>query len=184
MGFHGPDLADLFLPAPTERAGEMLAFRGGQELKDQVVLYTPVDSGRLRSSWETTRVRKVAMVAWPAYVVTVFTRVDYSSDVEFGTGLFGPAGMKYPIESKTPGGVLSWITKKGFVDKRTGKFVAPGTRVYARRVMHPGSEGAHMMQRAVAMLDARWERTVAPPVLDVWVAESEQLFIRAQARAY
>src|SRR5205085_2557213 len=155
MPYVGPDLPDLFDPGPVERAAPRLAKAGGEAIQDKAVMWTPTDTRNLKTAWYTLPPRKVALVAFPAYIVTVANNVSYAADVEFGTGLWGPSAAKYPIEPKTPGGVLSWINRRPFYSAHSGRVIGAGERLYARRVMHPGSRGKHMLARAVAYVDAQ-----------------------------
>jgi very-short-patch-repair endonuclease len=85
-----------------------------------------------------------------------------NSHVEWGTGLWGPKHAKYLIVPKKPGGWLSWI------NPRTGQ------RVFARKVMHPGSPGAHMFAIGAHLTEAEFEERIAAPVLALWAREQER----------
>lgn len=94
------------------------------------------------------------------------TEVDYAPYVEEGTGLWGPSGAKYEIKPRTPTGVLSWI------DRETGK------RIFAKRVMHPGSPGQHMFAIGAAMAEHEFERASA-----AGLQQFRQIFERGRAPA-
>jgi hypothetical protein len=73
----------------------------------------------------------------PGALTDTFTIVQAAGAaqfLEFGTGLYGPRGKKYPIVPRN-GSVLSWTANKRLSGRgRT----AGGRRFFARRVMHPG----------------------------------------------
>ena len=100
------------------------------------------------------------------------TEVSYAPYVEEGTGLWGPKRSKYIIRPKRPGGWLSWITQHGFT-RRDGTFVQPGTRVFAKKVEHPGSPGNHMFKIGVLMVEAEFDEIMAPILRD-WVTDCER----------
>ena len=90
-----------------------------------------------------------------------------NSAVEHGTGLFGPEHRKYLIEPHPPRRSLRWI------DPLTGH------PIFARRVWHPGSEGAHMVSKAAAVVDATFPIS-ADRALQQWKRETETLIAASQ----
>lgn len=136
----GGSLVSLFDEKPqaaTRLAARRMAEKGTDRMLDVTVTNTPIDKGNLRSSWYALPVQRVQHLLAPthgAYQGTVASDVNYAPHVEYGTGLFGPSGAKYPIRPKKPGGMLRWT------DRSTGD------TVYAKAVMHPGSPGQHMLQ--------------------------------------
>jgi hypothetical protein len=116
--------------------------------------------GNLRASWYTLPVQRVHRVN-PGYQGKVATDVRYAPDVEYGTGLWGPSHAKYLIEPKRPGGFLRWR------DPHTGRYV------YAKRVMHPGSPGQHMLEIGASVVRGEaddygvgewWQRSIETSV--------------------
>lgn len=69
------------------------------------------------------------------------TNLDYAPFVENGTGLWGPRRQMYEIRPKRPDGWLRWR------DQETGEVI------FAKRVMHPGSPGAHMFAIGAVMVE-------------------------------
>lgn len=162
MGYTGGKIASLFRPEPTRAAVHEMARVGGDRLHDLVVLNTPIDTGNLRTSWRRTRPISRVYGPYRGWTVQVATDVAYAAHVEWGTGLWGPNGAKYEITPKQPGGVLRWVGKGG-------------QEVFAKRVMHPGSPGAHMMAIAVGALEIELEGDLFDDVLDRWKRDQEAM---------
>lgn len=175
MGYEGGKIASLFRPEPTQVAVREMAEKGGDRMHELVVVNTPIGGreveggggGNLRSSWYVTPVNRSRLPSAGdvvAYEVRVATDVDYAPDVEWGTGLWGPNHAKYEIKPKDPGGWLHWI------DPKTGE------DVFAKRVMHPGSPGQHMMATAAAMTEHEMsEGHLFTGILERWKHEQEAL---------
>jgi hypothetical protein len=147
-----------------------MASTGTDRLHDLIAEYTPIRTGNLRTSWYTTGKLAAELAGREGhYVGRVKTDVDYAPYVNYGTGLFGPQHRKYLIEPHPPNQALSWI------DPLTGM------RVFARRVWHPGSEGAHMIEKAAAVLEA------GDPALDADLRDftrvMEEQMLKAQGEA-
>ncbi len=167
MGYEGAKLAPLFSPLPAKAAAVELATVGRHALATKVRDKTPVDSGELKASWfETPVLIVLSDQGEVVYESRIATELDYAPDVEYGTGLWGPKHAKYLIEPKNPDGVLHWIGKDG-------------QDVFARRVWHPGSPGAHMVAISVAETEAELH-LLAAPVLEAWVKEQEEQGRRGQ----
>lgn len=157
----GPKLAPWFGTAPNRRFLRRAAQRGGERMTELAEMNTPIDTGHLRTSWKVKPV--LLLVDAAGHLVAssgVETFVDYAPYVEHGTGLFGPKGAKYPIVPKNPDGWLRWIDP------------VSGQPVFAKKVMHPGSPGNHMVAIAVAISEHELERTLRG-VLYQWVQEVE-----------
>lgn len=161
----GPKLADLFDPTPAKKAAKRMADSGGDRLHSLTRAYTPIDTGELYRSWY----RMPAVAEGDRYVSRVRTEVEYAPHVNYGTGLWGPKHTKYLIEPHPPKRFLSWV------DKATGK------RVYARRVWHPGSEGAFMLEKAAADVEAALGLILAGD-LELFKREMEAQAVQAQVR--
>lgn len=163
----GGSLRSFFDKEPqnaTKLACRRMAEKAGDRMVTLTVENTPIDSGNLRTSWYQIPTQKVKSLLAPqdgAYRSGVATDVKYAPDVEFGTGLWGPSHAKYPITPKKAGGWLRWLDP------------ASGHEVFARRVMHPGSPGQHMVAIAANVTEheadsgalfsgalGEWKRTV------------------------
>lgn len=169
--YYGPSLSNAFAPEPARAAAKKMARTGTDRLHDLIVEFTPVRTGNLRSSWYTTGTISAELAGREGhYVGRVKTDVDYAPDVNYGTGLWGPEHRKYLIEPHAPNKFLSWI------DPATGR------RVFARRVWHPGSEGAHMIEKAAAVLEGMSDPALEEDLRDFKRAMEDQM-IEAQAGA-
>jgi hypothetical protein len=91
------------------------------------------------------------------------TFISYAKFVEEGTGLWGPHRAKYEIKPKNPDGWLSWV------DQRTGQ------RIFARKVMHPGSPGNHMFAIGVHLTEYEF---------NLWGQRMVQAWVRKQEREF
>jgi hypothetical protein len=163
MPYVGGSLTSLFgakAQAATELAVRRMAEAGGDHMVDVTIQNTPIKTGNLRTSWYQLRTNKTHYAVWPAYQSGVATDVTYAPHVEYGTGLWGPRHAKYPIEAKG-GGMLRWVDPK------------TGGEVFARRVMHPGSPGQHMVAIAAEMTEATADKTLYPPILSEWAMTIE-----------
>lgn len=150
MPYVGQRVQTLFRPGPTRVLLRRMADKGGGQFVDLTARNTPIDTGNLRTAWYQKPVYRTRKFGTPAYETGVTTDVEYAPYVEWGTGLYGPRGSKYPILPKQPGGTLSWISPK------------TGQRVFAKKVMHPGSAGQHMVALAAAKLEAEFPHLFVP----------------------
>lgn len=137
----GPNLPTAFDDMPVREALRDMANTGGDRLHALIAELTPVKTGNLATSWYRKPTNKELHGTVTAYVSTVATDVDYAPYVNYGTGLHGPKGTKYLIEPHPPRKFLRWT------DPLTG---APR---FARRVWHPGSEGAGMVEKACGAIE-------------------------------
>lgn len=167
MGYTGAKLAPGFRSDAVKTVAHGMAAAGGRHLRDRIKRHTPVDTGELRESWIAKPVLVVVNDRGEiVYESGASTEVDYAPDVEYGTGLWGPHHAKYLIEPKNPDGVLHWIAKDG-------------SSVFARRVWHPGSPGAHMVAISVAETEAELHLLMQPH-LHEWVKLQEALMLEGQ----
>lgn len=144
----GGSLVGLFDAGPFEAAQERIVADMADEGHDAIVRNTPVRSGNLRTSWYKSP--PLGAHHRPGYYeASVVTEVEYAPYVEEGTGLYGPRHRSYEIVPKT-GSALRWR------DPRTGKWV------WARRVTHVGSRGAHMARLGTEMVEARLDQIAEP----------------------
>lgn len=150
MSYHGGRLAPWFDAGPVKEFGEAAAGAGGKRLAELVRAKTPVDKGLLVASIEQTPTVVIVDAAGrTVYESGAHTELDYAPFVEHGTGLWGPHHAKYEIRPKKPDGWLHWVD-------------AAGNDVFAKKVMHPGSPGAHMFLLGVAAAEAELDAIVAP----------------------
>jgi hypothetical protein len=160
----GGSLVSLFDEEPqaaTNLAMRRMAERGGDRMVDLTVQNTPIDKGNLRSSWYQIPTHKTHFAVWDAYESGVATEVHYAPHVEHGTGLWGPKHAKYPITAKA-GGFLRWIDP------------ASGKEVFAKKVMHPGSPGQHMIAIAAEVTEHEVDTGVLfNGILHDWVTAVE-----------
>lgn len=197
MGYTGGNLNELVLAMgePTKAVLRKGAAKGAERMVHWVKLNTPVEGflkaiafidqqgrythikpppGHLRDSIN----EKALRVYYDAQGLLVYetgaqTDVPYGPFVEEGTGLWGPQHREYVIRPKRPDGWLSWITQHGFV-RRDGKFVPPGTRVFAKEVRHPGSPGNHMFKIGALMVEREFGEFMGP-IIDEWKVECDRL---------
>jgi hypothetical protein len=146
----GPNLPAAFDDWPVRDALNAMAKTGGDRLHAMIAELTPIRTGNLATSWYREITERKLHGTTMAYVSRVATDVDYAPYVNYGTGLFGPKHTKYLIEPHPPRQFLSWI------DPLTGQ------RRFARRVWHPGSEGAHMVERAVGAIEGFLQEIMTP----------------------
>lgn len=164
MPYVGQQLARLFDQTPVKIAVAAMADKGGERMVELTVMNTPVDTGKLRNSWYKRRLRRVRVGPFSGWESGVASDNPVAPHVEYGTGLYGPEHRPYLIEPKTPGGVLHWR------DPRTGK------DVFARRVMHPGSPGSHMVQIAASVVEFEMAHGLLfDSILGEWVRAQEAL---------
>lgn len=165
MGYVGGSLTSLFDKGPqkaTDLAVRRMAEKAGDRMVDVTIMNTPIHRGNLRSSWYQLPVNKTHFAVWPAYKSGVASNVDYAPYVEHGTGLWGPKHSKYPIVAKG-GGFLRWI------DPKSGK------EVFARKVMHPGSPGQHMVAIAAEVVEHEADSTLFQGILGEWAKTVEAM---------
>lgn len=179
--YRGPSLAHVFdFEDDARKLSRELADEGGGQLTENVRKLTPVGHrpfeqgyvpGHLLASIE----KKLTIVYFDTGIgALVFesgaeTSLDYGPYVENGTGLWGPARAKYEIKPKNPDGWLRFHDEHGNV-------------VFAKRVMHPGSPGAHMFTRGAALTDEQF-RVWADRHVERWAVEREaQIVVRAREK--
>lgn len=98
-------------------------------LQSMIQEEAPIDTGKLRGS-----------VAFPyslsplQFIIPINAR--YWTNVQFGTGKFGPGKKPFDIEPKSPGGTLH--------------FVKEGKHIFVKRVKnHPGQKPNPFVDRAI-----------------------------------
>ena len=148
-----------------------LADEGGDHLTEDVKEFTPVGKrpfqenyvpgALLRSIEKKITVVEVDPLHGVVYKSGTKTDLDYAIYVEHGTGLWGPARAMYEIRPKNPNGWLRFHDEFGNV-------------VFAKRVLHPGSPGAHMFARGVAKTEVEFHEWAQRKV-DLWAAEQNAL---------
>lgn len=179
--YDGPSLAALFDRDEEQILGRMihdLTDTGGKVMTRRITELTPVGHqphdagyipGHLRESMQQKVVVSFPHAGGTRYESGTETWVSYAPYVEHGTGLWGPRRAKYEIRPKDPNGWLRFIGRDG-------------QPVFAKRVMHPGSPGAHMFARGVALTELEFEE-LAQGRLDRWKVEGEARWrIKARTR--
>lgn len=165
MPYVGGSLTTLFnAPAQlaTRVALQRMCAKGVDRMADVAVVNTPVKTGRLRTSWYQTPVHPASTADGRTGVAAeIRNDVRYAAFVEYGTGKWGPQHRPYPIVPKTPGGTLAWR------DPHSGRWV------HAKKVMHPGSPGNHMVALAAHVVEAEIEGGLFGSVLDAWARAIE-----------
>lgn len=163
--YYGPSLAALFdLDNEVREICHALADRGGEEMTRNTREFTPVGSRPfepgyvpghlLESISQKLVVVTVDLTGRLVYESGAKTNVEYAIYVEEGTGLWGPYRRMYEIRPKNPDG---WLR---FLDEH-------GNPVFAKRVMHPGSPGAHMFARGAAKTEVEMHEW-AQRMVDEW----------------
>lgn len=169
MGYEGDRLAPLFSSEPSRIAARRMAKRGNEVLLATTVQNTPIDDspfpsrppGTARRSWreKPVGVPRVSLRE-EVYETGIETEDDVAVYLEYGTGLWGPKHAKYPILPKTPGGMLSFYSRK------TGEWVL------AHAVMHPGIHPQRPLATGVALTEHVLPEMMQP-ILEEMVAAAE-----------
>lgn len=174
--YEGPSLAHVFDFEDSVRdLLHDLVDRGGDEMTANVREKTPVGKRPFESGYVPghllASISKKTVVVYPSLEGLVYesgteTDVDYAPYVENGTGLWGPARAMYEIRPKNPEG---WLR---FHDKN-------GNLVFAKRVLHQGSPGAHMFTNGASKTEEEFHRW-AEARIRRW-AEERDMQVRARA---
>lgn len=164
MGYVGGSLVSLFNDEPqkaTDLAARRMSAKGADRMHELAAMNTPVESGVLRTSWYQLPVNKVHYGTWPAWRSGIANDVDYAPYVEYGTGIYGPEHRPYVIVPKRAP-FLAWR------DPATGKWIR------ARKVIHPGSPGNHMLAIAAHVTEAETDSgELMQGPLDEWARAVE-----------
>ncbi len=133
------------LSGETEKQLKDVTKTALQNIRSTAARTVPVDTGRLRSSLET----KLLLGGLGG---SVETRVDYASDVEFGT-------KPHKIEAKN-GKALRFVAQAGsrltdkkalFVSSKTGRLIttkANARAIFVKSVNHPGTKAKPFLRPA------------------------------------
>jgi hypothetical protein len=161
VGYEGGRLRPWFDTRPNDRFCRRAAHAGGRRLTAVVKEKTPVDTKHLQDSIRQKPVIRILDTRGrTVYESGAETDVEYAPYVEHGTGLWGPKHAKYVIEPKNPDGWLHWVNDMG-------------EDVFAKRVWHPGSPGAHMFAIGAGIVEAELPEIVGPH-LERWRLEVER----------
>jgi hypothetical protein len=180
MSYMGGRLQPLFDPTPIRRACIDMADKGGERMTAITRMNTPVghrphEQGYVPGTLRASIKQKVMVIYrrrgnW-VYESGAETDVEYAPYVEHGTGLWGPRRAMYEIKPKHPDGWLSWI------DQTTGE------RIFAKRVMHPGSPGQAMF--AIGAHLTEWEfHNFGQRRVQQWAREQERQGMRQRPVFY
>lgn len=158
----GGSLTSFFGKGPqaaTVDAARAMARKGADRMHEVAAENTPVRTGNLRTAWYQLPVIEVDYLLGMGYRSGIANDVEYAKWVESGTGIYGPEHRPYVIVPKDPNGVLAWR------DPKTGKWI------HAKKVIHPGSPGNHMLALAAHVVEAEVEGgPIFQRILDEWVA--------------
>jgi hypothetical protein len=157
----GPRLAEIADDRPVKAALRRMADTGGDALHEHIVMYTPIKTGNLATSWYREPTERELHGTAMAHVSRVATDVDYAPYVNYPTGLFGPKHTKYLIEPHPPNKFLHW------------KDPLTGEDRYARQVWHPGSPGNYMVEKAVVFVESTLNEIMLPD-LETFKREQEE----------
>lgn len=174
MAYVGGSLTSLFGEVAKHATADVaprIARKGGDRMHELAAANTPVRTGNLRTAWYQTPVFEASYGGiGTGHRVEVKNDTDYAAYVESGTGLWGPKHAKYPILPKDPGGWLAWRGKDGEMH-------------FAKKVMHPGSPGNHMLAIAAHVTEAELlSGALAQGILDEWAGAVEGAAHGAVAR--
>lgn len=148
--YEGQTLADWFHNRPHEEMCHRIAREGGRFMTKVVKEHTPFDEEAEHLVHLKEEIHQKILVVYfnefgeRAYESGAESELSYALYVEHGTGLWGPLHAKYVIVPRRPGGWLSWVDRK------------TGVRMYARKVLHPGSPGAHMFAIGATLTEAEF----------------------------
>jgi hypothetical protein len=189
------DIEEMFREEPIKELCERILRRGGDFLLDRVREYTPVENveeaaanfgasrsrvpGTLQRSWKI----RDADGATTELALEVWTDDPIAEYVEWDTRAhwIRPKADREAasvVESRKPRALVSDPTRRptqeelaaGVVGKAALRFVENGHVIYARAVFHPFTPGKHMMAKAIADLEAEFER-IANEEMETWAAQ-------------
>lgn len=179
--YRGPSLAHVFdFERDVHDLLHGLTDEAGRKMTDNVRELTPVGHNPFAEGYVPGHLlasisQKIVVVTFDTALGAVVyesgseTNVDYAPYVENGTGLWGPHRAAYEIRPKNPDG---WLR---FHDQH-------GNLVFAKRVLHPGSPGAHMFTRGASLTEEGFKRW-ADEKIEVWARERDvQIEIRAREK--
>lgn len=165
MPYVGGSLVPLFgkeAQAITKATCVRMSAKGADRMHEVAAANTPVRTGNLRTAWYQLPVVPFDYLIGMGYRSGIANDVEYAAWVESGTGIYGPEHKPYVITPKEPGGVLAWR------DPKSGKWV------YARKVLHPGSPGNHMLALAGHVVEFETDSGVLmQPLLSEWASKVE-----------
>lgn len=148
----------------TRRTAVKITRDGADRFEELARMNTPVRTGKLRSAWHQLPMVEIDVLIAKGYRVTIANDVEYAQWVESGTGLYGPEHRPYVIVPKDPQGTLAWRDPKS------------GRMVFAKKVMHPGSPGNHMLAIAAHVVEFEVESgVIGRAALEEWAREIDGL---------
>lgn len=166
MGYKGGRLEDLVPTAlDFNQLSLRIARRVQKRLAELVAEFSPVSDdpfrqfpgrlpGTLKRSWQLGHI----IVGEDVYYVEVFTEDPVAPHVEWDTAPHRIRPKPARVAAAAAQGrraMLRWW------DRNTGQMV------FAHEVLHPGTSGAHMMARALDMLELEWQ-TIVHEELELW----------------
>ena len=139
MGYEGPRLHRLINREAAPIAARMIVGDAMERWHTITVANTPIETGNLRTAWYrwppagANRSRRQGLPAWVAYLRNP---VDYAPHVEWDTR---PHVIR-PVRAKA----LRFVARDGTV-------------VFAQKVNHPGTKGAHMLSIGAHMTEMQFD---------------------------
>lgn len=175
MGYVGGALVDLAGPldAGVRRVGRRGAEKVGEKLKADVRRFTPVaqESPAARSSYASRQDWIAARGRRPGTLRDSWVQ---QPPAELG----GTRGLRFRVVVETFDPVaphVEYPTRPHRIAVRRAKALTvptTGGMSFRKEVQHPGTQGVHMMSRALLQAAGTWERTV----LGVWAEESRRIW--------
>jgi hypothetical protein len=166
MAYRGDSIADLFVEDDVDVIGRRLAEVAQDRLLTLVKRYTPVSAvparfrggrapGTLRERWTGDT---DFLAARGIFVVAVENHDEVAKFVNYPTRPHRIA----PSPDRQAASVVETGKKRGTVQDGRARlrFRIGGRVVYALEVMHPGTQGAFMVQKAIDQLRAEWPTIV------------------------
>jgi hypothetical protein len=195
MGYHEEgDIAEMFREEPIEELCERILRRGGDFLLDRVRYYTPVQHvddaaegigghsrapGTLQRSWKIGypdgATDTLALEVWTDDPIAEYVEWDtrpheIRPKADRGEASIVASGKPRAIRADSTRAPSAAELAHDVVGKAALRWVEGGHVFYARVVHHPGTRGAHMMAKAVADLEAEFER-IATEEMQRWADE-------------
>lgn len=176
------DLEEMFREEPIEEMCERILRRGGDFLLDRVRYYTPVAQvddaaegigghsrapGTLQRSWKIRypdgATDTLALEVWTDDPIAEYVEWDtrpheIRPKADRGEASIIASGKPRAIRADSTRPPSAAELAHDVVGKAALRWEEGGHVIYARVVHHPGTRGAHMLSKAVADLEAEYDR--------------------------
>jgi hypothetical protein len=174
MGYVGEELVDLAPPLEraVRRVGERGAKKVGEKLRADVRRFSPVaqESPEARASFESRTAWLAARRRRPGTLKDSWVQQPTEE-------LAGTRGLRFRVvvESFDPVAPhVEWNTRPHIIRAKALSVPTRSGMSFPAQVQHPGTQGVHMMSRAMLQAAGTWERTVRgvwdEEVREVWAA--------------